>query len=142
MLDRHPEWARTCDDCRRYVFGANGAVSTTEQRRPDGRVVELPVLVPPGFRPPCGVCPKLEGVEVKAPLDPADDFGGLFAELRQWWREGRAVGFPPGLGPLPRAAAALFDGHDRRRADRQRANQAGEAVAAVLVAAGLTQRRG
>lgn len=62
-----------------------------------------------GSRPPCEVCPKLEGVDDKKPLAADDDFGEWFTDLRQFYREGRAMGYGE-VDPL--MAAVLAEMHD------------------------------
>jgi hypothetical protein len=86
------------------------------------------------------VCPKLDGLADRRPLDPADDFDGLFADLDRWYRQGRAVGFPAGLDPLMRDVAAAFDEH-HRGLDRRAARAAVRSeLIDVLVAAKLARR--
>lgn len=81
LVADHPAWNRSCADCQRYIFGENGIRSDVPTPGPDGhplrdaagRAVMVPQVRPKGVSPPCGVCPKLDGVEAKAPLADADD---------------------------------------------------------------------
>jgi hypothetical protein len=53
VLLYRPEWARTCDDCARWLFDSDGEIV----RRPAR--IGLPVLRPPISRTPCERCPKI-----------------------------------------------------------------------------------
>lgn len=129
ILTGSPQWVRECDACRRFVMGENGEVSTRPALDAAGRMVELPMAAPDDWRPPCGVCPKVRDAAAKAPLDPADDLFAQdwFWDLRQWFRECRAVGDFGDPDPLMRAAAAELDAAERRLAGRPH-----ELTAAVL----------
>lgn len=122
-----PEWARDCSECRKYVVGPTGAVSTRRAKDESGRLVELPMLrSEAGVPPPCAACPKTEG-RAKEPLPDGDDFGAWFWDARDWFHECRAVGQFDNPDPLMRAVAAEFD-----RADRRQQNRPADKAAALL----------
>lgn len=120
ILTGQPQWVRECGACRRFIMGENGEVSESYRPGPDGKVALLPTPAPAGWRPPCGVCPKVKDAAVKAPLNPDDDLFAQdwFWDLRQWFRECRAVGDFGTPDPLMRAAAAELDAAERRLAAR------------------------
>jgi hypothetical protein len=118
VLHDSPEWARSCAECRKYVIGPTGAVSTRRAKDAAGRVVELPMLrSEAGVGPPCGTCPKTEG-RAKEPLPEDDDFAAWFWDVRDWFHECRAVGQFGDPDPLMRAVAAELDRAERQAQSR------------------------
>ena len=108
---------RTCADCRKYVVGDDGEVSTYPEVIA-GERVELPLLREPGEPPPCGACPKIPAGLPKS-WEHADEFGDWFWDCRAWFFECRAIGDFGDPDPLMRGVAAAFDAADRRaEADR------------------------
>lgn len=117
---------RECRECQRYILNGKGEVETFG---------DPPQPIPRDGPPPCWQCPKWpDAVPAgdRHPFEPGDDFGPWFDDLYQWYREGRAVGFPPDTPPLLRQVAAEFDAADRAQAARQTAE---------LITLALRQRR-
>jgi len=93
----HPEWARTCEDCAKWIYDDDG-----KQVQRAG----LPVVRPPGVPTPCHKCPKIpDGAEpVRSNAGELDDRG--FQAYRHYL-ECRAVGqFPD--DPIVRRNARIF----------------------------------
>lgn len=124
MVVDHPFWAvRSCDDCERYVYGANGKISTA--LAPDGRT-ELPMLRADVFHeslktPPCADCPKCPAGRPKEPDTGREIDGPLWPQLLRWLLEGRTVGFPPDVSPVLAEVAAACAGFLTRRAVEEEA---------------------
>lgn len=101
---------------------------------PTGR--ELPVLRPPHIKPPCQVCPKLEGVALKTPLAPADDpaadDGGWVWQAVAWVRECAAVNDFGRPDPLLRQLARVVRDHDARAERRLLSDAVQAGVRAAL----------
>lgn len=55
LLLFHPEWARSCDDCEKWLFDDSGPSATGQRMKRFG----LPVLRPKGTVTPCIRCPKI-----------------------------------------------------------------------------------
>jgi hypothetical protein len=113
---------RTCADCRAFVLGDNGEVSTYYGLDAAGTRVELPMARDAGDPPPCTVCPKIPDGAPKS-WEWADEFDDWFWDARAWWRECRAVGDFAGPDPLMRGVAAEFDAADRLAAEERAANR-------------------
>lgn len=122
----HPFWlGRSCDDCERYVFGANGKVSTVPSA--DGRR-ELPMLRAAVFQeslrsPPCASCPKCPPGRPKQPATGRELDGPVWLDLLRWFLEGRTVGFPPDVSPALAEVAAAASGFLARRAAEEEATR-------------------
>ena len=112
---------RTCADCRAFVMGDNGEVSTYPSFDAAGTRVELPMVREPGDLPPCGVCPKIPDAAPVRSWEWADEFDDWFYDARQWFRECRAVGGFGEPDPLMRGVAAEFDAADRAAAEARAA---------------------
>lgn len=104
MLLMHPEVAaRSCDDCRRYVYKPDGEIL----RRPAR--VGLPVLRPAGSPTPCHTCPK---IPADSPVRDPSQAVELNAKNRQaYWhyQQCAAVGHFPD-DPIVKRNAAIIAG--------------------------------
>jgi hypothetical protein len=113
-----PGWVRSCDDCRQFVMGDNGEVSTYPSYSPQGERIELPMIREPGDEPPCNVCPKIPEGESKH-WSNATEFEPWFWRLRSWFNECRAIGDFGNPDPFMRAVAAAFDLASREQQERR-----------------------
>jgi hypothetical protein len=117
----HPFWAgRDCDDCERYVYGANGKVSRDAKGL---QMLRAEVFQREQQRPPCISCPKCPAGRDKSPTTGRELDGDIWLDLVKWFLEGRAVGFPPDLSPVLAEAAAACAGFLARRAVEEEAQR-------------------
>lgn len=110
-----PAWARSCEQCKKYVIGENGEVSTYPGRYEHGRLIEVPMLRSE-YRsdPPCRSCPKAEDRE-PIPLETEHDpFDGWFWDVLMLYDECRAVNDFAGIDPLMRMAFAELYRSEKR----------------------------
>lgn len=97
------------------MIDATGNIQHRDARNPDGSSypIQLPVLrVTTGVETPCGVCPKVPSGLAKVAAN-AVEFDGWFWDVFDWYRQCRAVGYPPDLDAVMRQLAAEFLDHDR-----------------------------
>lgn len=111
----HPDWAaRSCDDCKKYIYNDDGTVTT--KTGPDGRT-KLPVLRPEGTVTPCWQCPKIpEGVLPKS--ENAIELNAKNRTAFRHYKECRAVGRFPDDPIVLRNAAVIREIYDQCEASR------------------------
>jgi hypothetical protein len=91
-----PDWVRSCEDCQRFAFSSDGQIAMCDVRGSDGQIKKVPQERPPGWKPPCAVCPKWDGIdEDPRPLDGDEDLFGLAWPHELWdqFHEGRLFGW-------------------------------------------------
>lgn len=120
----HPRWAsRSCDDCAKYVYGANGKISMAlgADVRTELPMLRAQVHDPNHRRPPCAQCPKCPPDRPKEPATGREIDGAVWLSLLRWYLEGRVVGFPPDTSPVLAEIAAATAGFLARRAAEEEA---------------------
>lgn len=112
----HPEWARPCDVCEKYVIASDGAAVRDKR-------TGLPMLRPAGVPTPCGTCEKVPAWARKAIPD-VSELRKLAVEMTpqnraawRFYRECRATGSFPS-DPLVRWYAALLHDLESSPVDR------------------------
>lgn len=96
-----PEWARSCDDCRKYLHDENGH----KQRNK----LTLALIERPAFsKPECSRCPKVPADAPRKHWDYAADLTPMLAQIWNYYRQCKATGghFPD--DPLVKMCATMI----------------------------------
>lgn len=101
MLLHSPEWARSCDNCAKWLYDEDGRIA----RRP-ARVGE-PVRRLPGQPTPCHKCPKIPDDAPAKARQYAVELTEQNLEAYEHYTECRAVGRFPEDGIVGRNAALI-----------------------------------
>lgn len=133
MLLLHPQWSRSCEDCRRFMYDTNG-----KQHEKFGK----PVRRPPGMPLPCGECPKTEGAEVRDWLHAEDGLSDRSAAAVAHYQRCRAVGRFPEDDLVEEHAAVIRAVEDaaETRAVTDRLDSLAQVLTLAVLGGGTGQR--